>query len=654
MSKDQNKDAAIKAAFADINKFGLNGEYEKAMKSVNRVLGLAPTDEKALHCKVVCLIQVQKFTEAIQFIEKNKLRHLVFENAYCEYRLNQPEKAIKIIEQCGIEPLPQNLKELLCQILYRLERYEECFNLYKDIIKHSEDDFEDERKANLSAVVANLAIDPQKELPNLPENTYEMCFNSSCALSNRGKYQEAEKKLRQSEKLCKETLEDDGATEEEIQDELSVIKVQLAYCLQMQGKTKEAASLYAECLKKKSSDPALIAVASNNSVVINKDQNVFDSKKKIRLAMADACESKLTKRQKRSIAINNCLFNLFASSNDQCQQLCNKLAQTYPDAEFEILLIKVSLLIKEKKYKEALDILEKFVKADNENSFAIKFAIVQVLLMNGNKKAAIEKLQSLENDKYKPGIVSALVTLYLGLDNKKAASDILKSAVEWYKKHKVSGGNLSDMWRQAAEFHLRGGAAETAASSLEELLKSNPNDMKVLAQLVIAYAQFDPKKAQQVSKKLPALEALTTASEIDILEATNWMMSTKAVKKTATIKTGDQSPGTPGTDIQKKRRLKRKRKGKLPKNYNPNVPPDPERWLPKYERTGYRKKRDRRNKDVIKGSQGMASGAADQYDMSKAQNLSKSSPATPAYQESNPGPRQHHRKGGQKKKKGRH
>lgn len=39
--------------------------------------------------------------------------------------------------------------------------------------------------------------------------------------------------------------------------------------------------------------------------------------------------------------------------------------------------------------------------------------------------------------------------------------------------------------------------------------------------------------------------------------------------------------------------------------------------------------------------------------MSKAQNQSKFSPATPVYQESTPGPRQHQRKNHQKKKKGR-
>lgn len=235
------------------------------------------------------------------------------------------------------------------------------------------------------------------------------------------------------------------------------------------------------------------------------------------------------------------------------------------------------------------------------------------MFAQGNRKAAVDQLQSLPNSiKYQPGAVSAIVTLQLGIENKAAASNVLKDCVDWYKTSKTeSSANLSDMWRQAANFHLRGGAAETAASSLEELLKNNPNDEKVLAQLVIAYAKYDAHKAQEASKRLPALDSLTNSTEIDALEATNW--STKAAKKAGATR-GDQSPSTPGSEPQKlKKRAHHKRKPKLPKNYNAKVPVDPERWLPKYERSNYRRtKRDRRNKDVIKGSQGMSTGAADQ------------------------------------------
>jgi hypothetical protein len=53
----------------------------------------------------------------------------------------------------------------------------------------------------------------------------------------------------------------------------------------------------------------------------------------------------------------------------------------------------------------------------------------------------------------------------------------------------VSTGDLGTLWRQAADFHLRGGEPDVAAKSLEELLRINPGDRKTLAQLVVAYAQ---------------------------------------------------------------------------------------------------------------------------------------------------------------------
>lgn len=62
--------------------------------------------------------------------------------------------------------------------------------------------------------------------------------------------------------------------------------------------------------------------------------------------------------------------------------------------------------------------------------------------------------------------------------------------------------------------------------------------------------------------------------------------------------------------IEKKKR--RKRKGKLPKHYDASCDPDPERWLPRHERSTFRKKKDRRNKDIGKGTQGAAAGASDQ------------------------------------------
>ena len=60
------------------------------------------------------------------------------------------------------------------------------------------------------------------------------------------------------------------------------------------------------------------------------------------------------------------------------------------------------------------------------------------------------------------------------------------------------------------------------------------------------------------------------------------------------------------------KKKKKKRKIKLPKNIVPGETPDPERWLPKWQRKGYKKKRDKRTKDsAMKGTQGAFGDAAD-------------------------------------------
>lgn len=105
----------------------------------------------------------------------------------------------------------------------------------------------------------------------------------------------------------------------------------------------------------------------------------------------------------------------------------------------------------------------------------------------------------------------------------------------WFSKRdfysQENTGNLGTLWRQAADFHLRGGEVKVAAASLEELLAASPSDTKTLAQLVIAYAQFDPIKAQELSKRLPSLHNLSETVDVDALESSNWVIGTKVVKR---------------------------------------------------------------------------------------------------------------------------
>lgn len=108
---------------------------------------------------------------------------------------------------------------------------------------------------------------------------------------------------------------------------------------------------------------------------------------------------------------------------------------------------------------------------------------------------------------------------------------------------------------------------------------------------------------------LYTLDDITSDLDIDNVESSAWLSAKKVVPLRSDISPGSASLSDNTNGKRKKKN--HKKKGKLPKFYDPKILPDPERWLPKYERTGFRKKRDRRTKDVIKGSQGTASGQAD-------------------------------------------
>ncbi|XP_043269897.1 signal recognition particle subunit SRP72 isoform X2 [Venturia canescens] len=648
-----SKENNLPTLYAELSKLGRNGEYERALKTANRILGISQDEEAAIHCKVICFLQLSKFNEALQFIIKNsKQSSFEFERAYCLYRLNQVPEALKIVD--NIQNPSLKIKELKAQILYRLERYEECFAVYRDIIKNSNDDYEDERETNLAAVLVNLQINGSEiEVPSLREHTYELTYNAACKMVAQGSngdraiLVEAEKKLRAAEKMCRESLEEDGIPEDEIEDELGIIRVQLGYCLQLQGREKEAQILYTNALKAKPDDIALVAVASNNLVTLNKDQNVFDSKKRMKSATHEGLEHKLTSRQRRSIAYNQCLLAMYTNQSEHCHQLCKKLVKEHPELAADVTFVQAVQLSKEGKASEAADLLSGY--ATGENELRIKLASIQLLLSQNERKKAIAILENLnEKDKSLPGIVSALVTLHMAENDRDKASSVLKDAVNYYKKNKENTGNLGTLWRQAADFHLRGGEVTVAAASLEALLEASPSDKKTLAQLVIAYAQFSPAKAQALSKQLPPLHDLAETTDVDSLESSNWVIGTKVVKRKI-----EPSPGKPGTDSTQKKRKKRKRKGKLPKNYDPSIGPDPERWLPRHERSGFRKKRDRRNRDAaMKGTQGAAAGASDLYDITKMPVNAKPSPNprhSPAVEPA--GPRQQQRKVQQKKKK---
>jgi len=612
-------------------------DYERAVKICNKILNLDPSDGTAFHCKIVSLVQAGKFQDCLKQIANASLDvDLQFEAAYCHYRLNDHAKALGILDKIQQPQLKHN--ELRAQVLYRLEQFEECFSVYRDIIRSSDDKHEVERSTNMSAVTAQLGDIDRIIVPDDCE-TYEQRYNVGCNYASVEDWEAAEAALKNAENAAKTFLQEDEAGEDEIEEETGIIRVQLGYVLQKQGRDKEAQTIYNQVLKNKPSDVGLTAVASNNLIAINKDQNIFDSKKRMKAATVEGLDQKLNSAQRSAIARNNALLAMFTAQVDLCKELVSAL-----DVDDKDLII-AGVLAKAGKHQEAVNCLD--------TSDPVKLlTAAHVLLAAGEKDKAIQLLSKLPDSwKYRVGVLSSLVCLYLGRDDRPAVAALLKAAVEWNKKQPAgtaSGDGMATVWRKTAEFHLKTGEAKVAAQSLEELHKLEPS-MTTLAQLVLAYAKFDLEKALAVSKKLPAFSPGSV--DIESLDTGSWAMGsrTKAGKKTpkpGSEKTPKTNEDNSGAVVKKKRSKKKKR---LPKNYNPNVDPDPERWLPRRERTGlkympggYRRPRkDKRKAEKFTGAQGGDQGKSDSYDYSSKVAGAKEAAAkqTSPAPEPTPGPR---------------
>uniref|UniRef100_A0A8C8JLN5 Signal recognition particle subunit SRP72 n=1 Tax=Oncorhynchus tshawytscha TaxID=74940 RepID=A0A8C8JLN5_ONCTS len=579
---------SVASLWTEVNRCGQNGDFTRALKAVNKILHEVKEDVTALHCKIVCLVQNCSFKEALNVM-----------NTYSKHPNLLPRSLLLFFTRMTVSDLLNQL--------------------------NSQDEYEEERKTNLSAVVAAMST-WEKASPDdlgLSETTYELSYNAACTLIGRGQLTEALNKLQEAEELCRVFFsEDSDITEEDVESELAVIHSQMAYIMQLQGRTEEALQLYNQVIKLKPSDVGLLAVTANNIITINKDQNVFDSKKKVKLTNADGVEYKLAKKQLQAIEFNKALLAMYTNQADQCRKLTSGLQSQNPGHPRPVL-IQVAQLCREKQHSKAIELLQRFSDQHPDSASGIKLTMAQLYLTQGHVTKACDILRSIEDFKHKQGMISALVSMYSHEEDIDSAIDVFSQAIQYYQSEQPGSSVHLALVREAADFKLKYGRKKEAISDLEQLWKQNTNDIHTLAQLISAYSLVDQDKAKSLSKHLPSPESMSFNVDVDELENSH---GANYVRKKAAKVTGENPPKEQGQgDVKKKK--KKKKKGKLPKNYDPTANPDPERWLPMRERTYYRgRKKGKKKEQVGKGTQGATSGAASDLDASKTASSPPTSP----------------------------
>uniref|UniRef100_A0AAQ6A9E9 Signal recognition particle subunit SRP72 n=1 Tax=Amphiprion ocellaris TaxID=80972 RepID=A0AAQ6A9E9_AMPOC len=413
--------SSVASLWTEVNRCGQNGDFTRALKALTKILHENRDDVTALHCKIVCLIQNGSFKEALNVMNMHAKvlgSEVVFEKAYCEYRLNRVESSLKTIE--GAPEQTDKLKELYGQVLYRLERYDECKSVYTDLIRNSQDEYEEERKTNLAAVVATMSQwekAPMEDL-GLPESTYELCYNTACALIGQGQLTEALNKLRQAEELCRVSLADDSdVTEEDIDSELAIIHSQMAYIMQLQGRTDEVAlrQIYAEGVEYKLAKKQLQAIDFNKALLAMytnqqfSDQNP-ESASGIKLTMAQlylvqghvtkACDVlRSIEEFKHKSGMISALVTMYSheedidSAIDVFKQAIEHYQSEQPGSAAHLALVREAANFKLKygRKKEAISDLEQLWKQNTNDVHTLAQLISAYSLVDTDKAKSLSK-----------------------------------------------------------------------------------------------------------------------------------------------------------------------------------------------------------------------------------------------------------------------
>ena len=262
------------------------------------------------------------------------------------------------------------------------------------------------------------------------------------------------------------------------------------------------------------------------------------------------------------------------------------------------------------------------------NDVGLILTIIHLYILTNNHGSAITVLETFfkhldlsaiaddRDVRFAPGLVALMVSLY-SIQGRKShiRTELAKAASYWRHKSKHS----SDLFRAAGLALLDSISSDDRAAAgelFETLHRQDPKDKLSTAGYVAAYATTDLTKVKSILEHLPSISRLTAGIDIDALEAAG----VPNVPSAAAQNTSKKRPADHSTKPAKKR----VRKSKLPKDFDPNKTPDPERWLPLRDRSSYRPKGKRGKQKVQALTQGgVSEKGAESLNIANSDGVSK-------------------------------
>ncbi|KAI9916542.1 hypothetical protein PsorP6_017218 [Peronosclerospora sorghi] len=600
--------AAVAASFLELQTALKQEDYAHAVDICNQIRSKFPDDVDAVKVKCVALIRLEKFDKALELAVKYDF--LSTEKAYCLYRLKKDDEALKLLDGKDLDTQTSAQLHLAAQLHLRRGNYDESIRIYEFLMTRANEgnDLLELQTNLLAAYVSAGRTHELKGREFIIHDGFEVAFNKSFVAIDAGDWETAAQLLETAETLCRDNFGTEGTSEAEIDEEVAVVKTQLAFVKQMRGDLDGALADYRNVLKLKRRNRDVGIVASNNIVTIRKDLDVVDSFKRLKNTDALLAWDKLTPAQQEAILINRTLLLCRMNKMEESRASLEGLKAQFPASE-SIPDIVLLLALKDQSPAAAIEQLQL------DTSMGGRLSLAHVYLTEGEVLKAAECLRSIPELAHSPGTVATLVALYEQAGDSASAHAVLQNALAHHRARDYTSPQAmtireGDCWfkiqkkqyQEAAELYLELLEGESASAVDRDLR------LRLLASLVFALSFCDAKAAEARCAMLPVVdESRTDPSELEKQAP----RSTRLVAKFAD--TGDKknerkrAAKTPESIARKraKRREAYLAKLRARPDYNASIGllnPDPERWIPRKQRSYG--KRGRRGRHRFVGAQG--------------------------------------------------
>ncbi|KAI0552481.1 hypothetical protein F4679DRAFT_571555 [Xylaria curta] len=600
-------------------------DHDEVLKLANAAIKASKSDIDAHHTRVVALLKLDRFDDALRAIAEGGdalEARCVLEKAYALYKTGHLQEARDAAEKApSPESASRPFRHLRAQIAYRAESFPDAASIYRDLSSDQASQHGDESdiRINLLATNAQLewagighrADDGERQSSRADLESFETAYNAACLHIARAELVKASILLKRARDLC-EASED--LSPEEKKAELLPIMVQHVYVLAQLGKDSEAAALQKLITQSDIPEAPTRAVSQNNQIALaGTDGNPYLTQRVAEMAGNLSGNDKLFEYQQSVLRRNKYALDLQmqkfhgadASTHDQI------LSASTPTALLDAAplgVINAAARSQMEKGKAAirkiLPVLEK-----RPNDVGLLLTIIQLYVQMREPGPALTVLETFlkrletattadyTDARFSPGLVAAAVALYRlqGRQNS-IRVELARASAHWRSKPECSSTSLL---REAGVELLRSSNPEdvaAAGATFEKLVAQPSQDTISAAGLVASFATRDYAKVEPYLQKLTPVEKLTGGINVQALVDAGVC---SIVPPTPTSKKRAATSGP-----EKDKPAKRRRKKRLPKDYEEGKQPDPERWLPLRDRSTYRPKGKKGKKRAQEATQG--------------------------------------------------